>query len=419
MNALFVKTPTKLNRTEDLVTTAMFPAQPAYLIINAPKSTSAKGKPPFTNTETEPQETDSFFIETDHANTYPIWSTPSTLTPSIALPTNDLIAAVGTGGTGGTGIGLIDQPHIAAVSTGGTGIDLSHTDPIAAVGIGGTGGMNTGVVTEPKLPTQPIQTPTSPIILADNNTAIHDPLNSLHTPTPAENAPILSASLGISLNDVLGYSNDANTSMDEPTGGTVAVYLPLHNTITQMIQHTGNKQNLIEPAAQTDDATPTLCGTAETGALLVQVYDNGELIGSAAVQSNGTWTFTPDHPLSSGAHNVHISSIDGSGQTQSTSPMWHITIDPSGQNLSLNTDITTGNHDAQSIPTHNILDSGLCFDSSESSHGLWTSIQQGATFNIATPEPAIHPYLEASSTLSYMTTHIEDLSFMAITSSHY
>ena len=419
MNALFVKTPTKLNRTEDLVTTAMFPAQPAYLIINAPKSTSAKGKPPFTNTETEPQETDSFFIETDHANTYPIWSTPSTLTPSIALPTNDLIAAVGTGGTGGTGIGLIDQPHIAAVSTGGTGIDLSHTDPIAAVGIGGTGGMNTGVVTEPKLPTQPIQTPTSPIILADNNTAIHDPLNSLHTPTPAENAPILSASLGISLNDVLGYSNDANTSMDEPTGGTVAVYLPLHNTITQMIQHTGNKQNLIEPAAQTDDATPTLCGTAETGALLVQVYDNGELIGSAAVQSNGTWTFTPDHPLSSGAHNIHISSIDGSGQAQSTSPMWHITIDPSGQNPSLNTDTTSGNNDAQSIPTHNILDWGLCFDSSESSHGLWTSIQQGATFNIATPEPAIHPYLEASSTLSYMTTHIEDLSFMAITSSHY
>lgn len=416
MNALFVKTPIKFNSTEDLVTTAMLPAQPAYLIINSPKSTSAKGKSTFTNTETEPQETDSFFVETDHANTYPIWSTSSTLIPSIALPTNDLITAVGTGGTG---IGLIDQPHIAAVGTGGTGIDLSHIDPIAAVGIGGTGGMNTGVITEPKLPTQPIQTPTSPIILADNNTAIHDPLNSLHTPTPAENAPILSAPLGISLNEVVSYTNDANTSMDEPAGGTVAAYLPLHNTITQMIQHTGNKQNLIEPAAQTDDATPMLCGTAETGALLVQVYDNGELIGSAAVQSNGTWTFTPDHPLSSGAHNIHISSIDGSGQAQSTSPMWHITIDPSGQNPSLNTDTTTGNNDAQSIPTHNILDSGLCFDSSESSHGLWTSIQQGATFTIATPEPAIHPYLEASSTLSYMMPHIEDLSFMAITSSHY
>ena len=434
MNALFVKTPIKPNGIEDSVATAVFPAQPAYLI-NPPKatainsasmssgtsvSTPIKGKLPLTNTATEPSETDSFFSETHNADAYPLSATPTILMPSIILSTDGAIAAVGTGGTGTIGAGLIEQLSIAAVGTGGTGstgMDLIHIDPIAAVGTGGTGGANTGVITTPKPPTQPVHTPATPIILADNSSAVHDPLDNPSL-THAESAPILGSSPNTPLSDLASYANDENAPMDEPTGGTIAVYLPPHNAITQIIQHAGHEQNPVEPAAQTSDATPMLCGTAETGALSVQIYDNGELIGSTAVESNGTWTFTPDHPLSNGAHSFHISSVDVAGQVQSTSALWHITIDTSGQNPSVNTNVTT--HSDNALSVHYILDSGLIFDSSELSHELWTPVQQGTDFTAATPEPMIHTHFEASSTLSYMAAvHVEDNSFMLITSSHY
>ncbi len=413
MNALFVTPHIKPNGIENSVATAVFPAQPAHLI-NLPKatainsapmssgtsvSTPVKGKLPFTNTEIEASETDLFFIETRNANTYPISSTPSILMPSTALSTDGAIAAVGTGGTGAIGAGLIEQL------------------PIAAVGTGGTGGVDTGVITAPKPPTQPVHTPTTSIILADNSAAMHDPLNSPLIPARVELSPILNVSMSNPFSETIGYTNDENAPMNEPTGDTVAVYLPRHNAITQIIQHANNEQSPVEPAAQTSDATPMLCGTAETGALSVQIYDNGELIGSAAVESNGTWTFTPDHSLSNGAHSFHISSVDVAGQVQSTSALWHITIDTSGQNPSVNTNATT--HGDNALSVHYIMDSGLIFDSSELSHELWTPVQQGATFATATPEPMQHTHFEASSTLSYMAVHVEDSNFMLITSSHY
>ncbi|WP_410173360.1 Ig-like domain-containing protein, partial [Enterobacter cloacae] len=46
----------------------------------------------------------------------------------------------------------------------------------------------------------------------------------------------------------------------------------------------------------TDDNTPTLSGRAEPGST-VNIIDNGQVIGTAKVNPDGTWSYTPDQPL--------------------------------------------------------------------------------------------------------------------------
>ncbi|KNH24363.1 hypothetical protein, partial [Pantoea vagans] len=55
----------------------------------------------------------------------------------------------------------------------------------------------------------------------------------------------------------------------------------------------------IADGATTDDARPTYSGSVSTagiaqGVVSVNIYDNGELIGSAAVDADGKWSWTPE-----------------------------------------------------------------------------------------------------------------------------
>ena len=66
------------------------------------------------------------------------------------------------------------------------------------------------------------------------------------------------------------------------------------------------------------DNTPILSGKGEPGAS-VTVYDSGNAIGSAVVDANGDWTFTPSSPLSDGTHNFTADQKDAAGNTSPTS----------------------------------------------------------------------------------------------------
>ncbi|KNC06099.1 hypothetical protein AC791_19155 [Klebsiella sp. RIT-PI-d] len=75
----------------------------------------------------------------------------------------------------------------------------------------------------------------------------------------------------------------------------------------------------------TDDTRPTLTGTAEPNSN-VQILDNGALIGSAPVNADGEWRFTPTAALAEGPHSFTLTATDASGNTGPASAPFTITI---------------------------------------------------------------------------------------------
>ncbi|MEM4990765.1 Ig-like domain-containing protein [Collimonas sp. H4R21] len=76
----------------------------------------------------------------------------------------------------------------------------------------------------------------------------------------------------------------------------------------------------------TNDNRPTLNGKGEPGARL-DIYDNGELIGSTTVRDDGTWTFRPDTPLNDGDHAFTVVATDKAGNVGLPSDSHTIIVD--------------------------------------------------------------------------------------------
>ena len=75
----------------------------------------------------------------------------------------------------------------------------------------------------------------------------------------------------------------------------------------------------------TDDATPTLSGTAEANST-VTISDNGTVIGTATADASGNWTFTAT-ALGDGAHSFTTTATDAAGNTSAASPAYDLTVD--------------------------------------------------------------------------------------------
>jgi hypothetical protein len=61
----------------------------------------------------------------------------------------------------------------------------------------------------------------------------------------------------------------------------------------------------------TNDSTPTFSGTGEAGATLNVM--EGNVIGTANIDANGVWTWTPASGLSNGTHNLTFVAVDAAG----------------------------------------------------------------------------------------------------------
>ncbi|WP_150752313.1 Ig-like domain-containing protein, partial [Pseudomonas fluorescens] len=85
---------------------------------------------------------------------------------------------------------------------------------------------------------------------------------------------------------------------------------------------TGN----LADGAFTDDTTPTLIGTGDAGTA-VRIYADDTLLGTALVDPNGNWSFTPTVPLDGGVHHFKVSSVDAAGNESLESTSYYITID--------------------------------------------------------------------------------------------
>ncbi|MDL2330345.1 Ig-like domain-containing protein, partial [Desulfosarcina sp. OttesenSCG-928-A07] len=95
---------------------------------------------------------------------------------------------------------------------------------------------------------------------------------------------------------------------------------------------TGTIDNLrLDPNGDpTDDTRPTYSGSAGSvdpnDVVAINVYDNGKLIGSAAVQADGSWSFEPRVPIDPGSHSFQAAAVDAAGLEGQKTPSWDFKI---------------------------------------------------------------------------------------------
>ena len=85
----------------------------------------------------------------------------------------------------------------------------------------------------------------------------------------------------------------------------------------------------ITAGATTDDARPTIVGTAEANSLVI-VMDNGVAIGSVQVNAEGDWRLEPEQPLLQGKHLITATATDAAGNTSTTTTGRTFTVDLAG-----------------------------------------------------------------------------------------
>ncbi|MFV7530393.1 Ig-like domain-containing protein [Enterobacter mori] len=115
----------------------------------------------------------------------------------------------------------------------------------------------------------------------------------------------------------------------EPTGGfgiVVDTKAPDAASDLLVTDNVGAYQGPVVSGDTTDDNTPTLSGKAEPGST-VNIIDNGQVIGTAKVNPDGTWSYTPDQPLANGAHDLTTTVTDPSGNTGPEGSHVVITVD--------------------------------------------------------------------------------------------
>ncbi|WP_286808187.1 BapA/Bap/LapF family large adhesin [Leclercia sp. UBA2479] len=120
---------------------------------------------------------------------------------------------------------------------------------------------------------------------------------------------------------------------------------PGQPTIGTITDNVGPNTGPIANGAATDDTTPTLTGTTDPGTT-VTIYDGDNPIGTATVQPNGDWSFTPQVPLTEGPHTLTVVATNPAGTATTSTPV-NLVIDttapetPAAPAVTANPDGTT------------------------------------------------------------------------------
>ncbi|HBH7067279.1 TPA: Ig-like domain repeat protein [Enterobacter cloacae] len=88
----------------------------------------------------------------------------------------------------------------------------------------------------------------------------------------------------------------------------------------------GTKTGSIPQNGVTDDATPTFSGTGKPGDI-VEFWENNQKLGETRVNPDGSWTWTPETPLSHGDHSIVLIGKGPDGRTSAPSDSFDFTVD--------------------------------------------------------------------------------------------
>jgi hypothetical protein len=123
---------------------------------------------------------------------------------------------------------------------------------------------------------------------------------------------------------ITATSEAIGTNLVTPIALLAAAMAPV---IASVSDDVGLLQGAISNGQSIDDTTPTLHGSGETFGDTIIVYDNGQLLGSTAVKTDGSWIFTPISTLLEGDHGLTVSSADALGNESVQSAAFHVVVD--------------------------------------------------------------------------------------------
>lgn len=92
----------------------------------------------------------------------------------------------------------------------------------------------------------------------------------------------------------------------------------------------GSVTDPLSNGGRTDDTTPTLNGTGTPDGI-VMIYDARQLLGSAKINGNGEWSFTPNAPLHSGYHSFTAQVINPDGYKQQPGAPFDLSVVPAAR----------------------------------------------------------------------------------------
>ncbi|WP_395279605.1 BapA/Bap/LapF family large adhesin [Enterobacter asburiae] len=121
--------------------------------------------------------------------------------------------------------------------------------------------------------------------------------------------------------DAAGNTSVSSTSFSL----TVDTTPPALPVLTSILDDVGNAATPVANGGFTNDAQPTLSGTAEAGST-VKIFDNGVQIGSVTA-TGGAWSFTPSPALSNGPHNLTLTATDAVGNASAPTAGYVINVD--------------------------------------------------------------------------------------------
>ena len=119
--------------------------------------------------------------------------------------------------------------------------------------------------------------------------------------------------------------------------------------------------------ARTDDTTPTLQGRGTAGGT-VMIYDSHRLLGSAKIDANGEWSFTPNSPLSTGHHSFTALVINPDGYKHQFGPAFDLII---AAPIPFQTPVIESIHDGEGRQGR-VAPGGVSDDTTPTLHGTGT-----------------------------------------------
>ncbi|WP_168709223.1 Ig-like domain-containing protein, partial [Halomonas borealis] len=123
-----------------------------------------------------------------------------------------------------------------------------------------------------------------------------------------------------------GGSDDDGSGQDHDDGSDDDVTAPSAPEIGAIRDDQGAVTGPLANGDSTDDATPTLSGSAEAGSTIT-IRDGDTVLGTATADDSGNWSFTPSEPLAEGSHSLSVTATDPAGNTSEASDAVELTVD--------------------------------------------------------------------------------------------
>jgi hypothetical protein len=123
-------------------------------------------------------------------------------------------------------------------------------------------------------------------------------------------------------------ATDAAKNTSQPSAGfafTLDTQAPNAPTLTSVRDNIGTIKGSVVNNGSTDDAQLLLQGLAEAG-LTVELYDDGNLLGSVMANKAGQWRFTTSE-LTDGSHSFSAKARDAAGNISVASADYTVTVD--------------------------------------------------------------------------------------------